>query len=297
VVALIHATGAIRRGRTGRSPLTGTATGSDSLTASLRAAAKDPHIKAAVLRVNSPGGSYIASDAIWREVVSLRNAGKPVVVSMSDVAGSGGYYISMAADSIFAQPGTVTGSIGVLTAKPAVGSALGRAGVTTDSVIKGEHADMFSVNRPFTDEEWTLVNDWLDRIYADFTGKVAAARGMSAERVHELARGRVWSGADAHERGLVDELGGLEDAVAAARRRAGLPEDAPLVPFPRLGPLDRLRPAASSEDRRAAARANIAQAGAAGLLAESWGPVWRLASLLGLPAGGPLMLPGDWTFL
>jgi protease IV len=310
VVALIQATGAIRRGRNGRSPLTGTAMGSDSITAALRAATADPHVKAIVLRVNSPGGSYVASDAIWREVVRTRNAGKPVVVSMSDVAASGGYFISMAADAIIAQPGTVTGSIGVISGKPVLTDMLGKAGVTTDSVVLGEHAAMFSTSRPFSSEEWQIVDAWLDRIYADFTGKAAAGRGLSAERVHELARGRVWTGADAQERKLVDELGGVEEAVDIARRRAGLPATAPLVHYPKLGPLDRIRPAASSEDRRAAAAfaaagpltelANLGPAAAtaagASLLAESWGPVWQLAARCGLPAAGPLLLPGSWTF-
>jgi protease IV len=310
VVALIQATGAIRRGRNGRSPLTGTAMGSDSITAALRAATADPHVKAIVLRVNSPGGSYVASDAIWREVVRTRNAGKPVVVSMSDVAASGGYFISMAADAIIAQPGTVTGSIGVISGKPVLTEMLGKAGVTTDSVVLGEHAAMFSTSKPFSSEEWQIVDAWLDRIYADFTGKVAAGRGLSAERVHELARGRVWTGADAQERKLVDELGGVEEAADIARRRAGLPATAPLVHYPKLGPLDRIRPAASSEDRRAAAAfaaagpltelANLGPAAAtaagASLLAESWGPVWQLAARCGLPAAGPLLLPGSWTF-
>jgi protease IV len=310
VVALIQATGAIRRGRNGRSPLTGTAMGSDSTTAALRAATADPHVKAIVLRVNSPGGSYVASDAIWREVVRTRNAGKPVVVSMSDVAASGGYFISMAADAIIAQPGTVTGSIGVISGKPVLTDMLGKAGVTTDSVVLGEHAAMFSTSKPFSSEEWQIVDAWLDRIYADFTGKVAAGRGLSAERVHELARGRVWTGADAQERKLVDELGGVEEAADIARRRAGLPATAPLVHYPKLGPLDRIRPAASSEDRRAAAAfaaagpltelANLGPAAAtaagASLLAESWGPVWQLAARCGLPAAGPLLLPGSWTF-
>jgi protease-4 len=307
-VALIQATGAIRRGRNGRSPLTGTAMGSDSITAALRAATADPHIKAIVLRVNSPGGSYVASDTIWREVVRARNAGKPVVVSMSDVAASGGYFISMAADAIVAQPGTVTGSIGVISGKPVLSDMLGKAGITTDSVVLGEHAAMFSTSKPFSSEEWQVVDAWLDRIYADFTGKVAAGRGLSAERVHELARGRVWTGADAHERKLVDELGGVEEAADIARRRAGLPPTAPLVHYPKLGALDRIRPAASSDDRRAAASfatagplAQLADLGpaatAAGvaLLAESWGPVWQLAARCGLPAAGPLLLPGSWT--
>ena len=308
-VALIQATGAIRRGRSGRgSPLFGgTAMGSDSITAMLRAAAADPHIKAILLRVNSPGGSYVASDAIWREVVRARNAGKPVVVSMGDVAASGGYFISMAADSIVAQPGTVTGSIGVLNVKPVLSEAYGKAGISTDSVVLGKHAGMYSAAHPFSSEEWALVDAWLDRIYADFTGKVAAGRGMTAERVHELARGRVWTGADAHESGLVDELGGIEEAAAIARQRAGLPVTAPLVPFPRLGPLDRIRPASSSEDRRAAASVESAPLGglagtllaatpAGAILAESWGPVWQAAVSCGLPPGGPLLLPGTWTF-
>jgi protease IV len=304
-IALINATGAIRRGRNGRSPLTGSAMGSDSITAALRAAMADAHIRAVVLRVNSPGGSYVASDSIWREVVRIRNAGKPLVVSMSDVAGSGGYFISMAADAIVAQPGTITGSIGVISGKPVLSEMLGKAGVTTDSIVLGDHAAMYSTSKPFTSEEWQIVDAWLDHIYADFTGKVAAGRGLSAERVHELAKGRVWTGADAHERELVDELGGLEEAAHIARRRAGLPATAPLIPFPRISPIDRIRPASSSEDRRAAAAAasmstaDAARSAAtqlAALFAESWGPVWQLAANCGLPAAGPLMLPGSWTF-
>jgi protease IV len=304
-VALITATGEIRRGRNGRgSPLGGgTAMGSDSITAMLRTASADPHIKAILLRVNSPGGSYVASDSIWREVVRARNAGKPVVVSMGNLAASGGYFISMSADAIVAQPGTITGSIGVITAKPVLADAYGKIGLSTDSVVLGKHAGMFSTAHSWSKQEWELVDSWLDRIYADFTGKVAAGRGLSAERVHELARGRVWTGADAREHGLVDEIGGIEDAAAIARRRAGLPESAPLVSYPRLGPLDRFRPAANSEDRRAAAAAptdtiltSLATAAGASLFAESWGPVWEAAARIGLPPAGPLLLPGSWTF-
>ncbi|HXS66331.1 MAG TPA: signal peptide peptidase SppA [Streptosporangiaceae bacterium] len=302
-VALITAAGEIRRGRNGRgSPIGGgTAMGSDSITAMLRTAVADPHIKAILLRVNSPGGSYVASDAIWREVVRARNAGKPVVVSMGNVAASGGYFISMSADAIIAQPGTITGSIGVITAKPVLAEAYGKIGVSTDSVALGKHAGMFSTAHPWTSEDWGVVDSWLDRIYADFTGKVAAGRGLSAERVHELARGRVWTGADAREHGLVDELGGMEDALAIARSRAGLPDSAPLVAYPRLGPLDRLRPASNSEDRRAAMSASAPVGSsftslATSLFAESWGPVWEAAAQCGLQATGPLLLPGSWTF-
>ncbi|MGO9297684.1 MAG: signal peptide peptidase SppA [Streptosporangiaceae bacterium] len=285
-VALIYATGPIRRGRSSHGPMSA-AMGSDTIAAAIRAAAADPHVRAIVLRVNSPGGSYVASDTIWREVVRARAGGTPVVVSMGDVAASGGYFIAMAADAIIAQPGTITGSIGVLTGKPVVGEALSRAGITADAVSEGEHSAMFSTLRPFTPEEQALVSRWLDHIYADFTGKVASGRGLTAERVHELARGRVWTGADAAERGLVDELGGLDQATAVARRRAGLPGDAPVQLYPRIRPLDRLRPPASSDSRGAAA---------ARMLAESWGPAWQLAARAGWPGGGPLMLPGSWAF-
>jgi len=286
VVALIHASGPIRRGRSGRGPVGGGAMGSDTIAAAVRAAAGDHRAKAIVLRVNSPGGSYVASDTIWREVVRARAAGKPVVVSMADVAASGGYFIAMAADTIVAQPGTLTGSIGVLGGKPVTANLLERAGVSVDAVTEGRHADMFTTTRPFSDEEWARLNTWLDRIYEDFTSKVAEGRGLSIDKVHDVARGRVWTGADAAANGLVDELGGLDTAVALARRQAGLPDTTPLRLFPRAHPLDRVRPPESSEDRAAAQ---------ASLLAESWGPVWRLAAWAGLAPFGPLQLPGQWV--
>src|SRR5580693_368796 len=286
-VALIYATGPIRRGRSGHGPLSGGAMGSDTIAAALRSAINDDRARAIVLRVNSPGGSYVASDTIWREVVRARAAGKPVVVSMGDVAASGGYFISMAADAIVAQPGTVTGSIGVLSGKPVVGEALSRAGITSDVIAQGDHSAMFSQLQPFTESEWALLNDWLDHISADFTGKVASGRGMTAEQVHEVAKGRVWTGADALAHGLVDELGGIDRAAAIARRRAGLSPTAPLRVFPRVRPIDRLRPPGSSESRGAAA---------ARLLADSWGPAGHLAARLGLSTDGPLMLPGTWVF-
>jgi protease IV len=291
VVALIHATGPIRRGRGGRGPMAGPSMGSDSIAGAIRAAAKDQNARAILLRVNSPGGSYVASDTIWREVVRARADGTPVIVSMGDVAASGGYFISMAADVIVAQPGTVTGSIGVITAKPVLGEALGRAGVSSDLVSQGDHAAMFSQQRPFSEDEWTLVNDWLDHIYDDFTGKVAEGRGLTREQVHELARGRVWSGADAHARGLVDELGGLDRAAAIARRRAGLPPSAELRVYPRVRAVERLIPAGSSEGRGSAGAPL-----AGSVLADMWGPVWQLAARAGLHPRGPLMLPGSWTF-
>jgi protease IV len=287
-VALIYASGPIRQGRSNRSPLGGNSIGSDTVAAALRSATSDDRVRAVLLRVNSPGGSAVASDTIWREVVRTRTAGKPVVVSMSDVAASGGYYISMAADVIVAQPGTLTGSIGVILGKPVFEEAFGRAGITTDSVSVGSGATMFAPTHPFSEDEWQRINIWLDAVYRDFTEKVASGRRMTVERVHEIARGRVWTGADATRIGLVDELGGMAAAAGIARRRAGLPSDAPLRVFPRLTPLDQLRPPESSESRPAAAAAYDLG------FADAWGPAWRFAARAGLSPYGPLTLPGRW---
>jgi len=300
-VAMIYAHGPIRHGRSGRGPGGGGGMGSDTVAAALRAAAADERARGIVLRVNSPGGSYTASDVIWREVVRARAAGKPVVVSMGDVAGSGGYFISAPADVIVAQPGTITGSIGVILGKPVLREMFGRAGVNTDTVAEGENATMFSSSRPFSEAEWDRINVWLDAVYADFTQKVADGRRMPLDRVHELARGRIWTGADAVANGLADETGGLSDAIAIARTRAGLPESAPVRVYPRLGPLDQLRPAESSEVRPAAfARvgtdglAGAGVAALAALFADGWGPAWEFAARAGLPPHGPLTLPGNW---
>lgn len=285
-VALIQGQGPIRLGRSGRGALPGqgSSIGSETIAAAFRAAVQDDKIQAIVFRVDSPGGSYVASDTIWREVVLARKAGKPVVVSMGNVAASGGYFVAAPATVIVAQPGTLTGSIGVVVGKPVIGDLLGRLGVGLGSVEQGAHARMFAPTRDFTDEEWTRVNSFLDRVYDDFVGKVADGRGLPRERVDALARGRVWTGADAHERGLVDELGGLSVAMDIARRKAGLSTDAPVRVYPHVTPLERLRPAESSEDRTAAT-ARI----------DAWGPMSAVAARLGLPSGGPLMLPGAWN--
>jgi protease IV len=290
-VAMIYAQGPIRHGRSGRGPGPGSGgMGSDTVSAALRAAAADERARAIVLRVNSPGGSATASDVIWREVVRVRAAGKPVVVSMGDVAASGGYFISAPADVIVTQPGTITGSIGVILGKPVLREMFGRAGVNTDTVAEAENATMFSASRPFSDAEWERINVWLDAVYEDFTKKVADGRRLSLDRVHELARGRVWTGADAVANGLADETGGMHDAIAIARKRAGLPDDAPVRVYPRLGPLDQLRPAESSEVRPAAA----ARFDVGALFADGWGPAWQFAAAAGLPPYGPLTLPGVW---
>ncbi len=162
----------------------------------------------------------------------------------------------------------------------------GRVGVSTDSVTHGaENATMFSASRPFSEADWSRINSWLDAVYADFTEKVASGRRMDIGRVcTSFARGRVWPGADAVANGLADETGGLREAIAIARRRAGLPDDAPARVYPRLGPLDQLRPAESSESRPAAAAARGPRARAA-RFTHGWGPAWQFASRgLVLPA-------------
>ena len=289
-IALIHGLGPIRLGRGGRNPVFGTSMGSETVSAAFRAAVKDERVKAIVFRVDSPGGSYVASDVIWRHVALARRAGKPVVVSMGRVAASGGYFVSMGADAIVAQPGTLTGSIGVLGGKAVTADLMGKLGVSQDAVTEGEHALMFSGSRGYTQSEWERVHSSLDRIYDDFTAKVAEGRRLGTEQVDRLARGRVWTGADAKESGLVDELGGIERAVAIAREKANLPlgAAADVRVFPRPTPLERLRPPDSSEDPAAAGTALEA------LRTEAWGPLAALAARFGLPAGGPLMLPGAW---
>ena len=275
-VALVHVTGPIHLGPSGRHPIAPTASaGSDTVVAALRSATKAPEVKAIVLRVASPGGSYVASDAIWRQVGLTREAGKPVVVSMGDVAASGGYFVAMGADVIVAEPGTLTGSIGVVAGKQVVDGLAARLGIGHEAVAEGARALMFSALREFTDDEWGRLEAWLDRIYDDFTAKVAAGRGLPAERMDEVARGRVWTGADAKQHGLVDELGGLRMALDLAKERAGLPASAEIEPrlYPRVPMIARLRPAQSSEDPAAAsARLGI----------EAWGPFAELARRIGL---------------
>jgi protease-4 len=285
VVALVRASGPIHLGRASSFPWGGPNVGSDTLGATLRAAGRDPAVKAVVLRVDSPGGSYVASDAIRREVLALRETGRPVIASMATVAGSGGYYVAMPCDAVVAGAATITGSIGVLGGKQVVRDALGRVGVRVDSESVGAHAEMFSSQRPFTDEEWRRLEEWLDQVYEDFTEKAAADRAMPVERLRDVARGRVWTGADALEHGLVDRLGGLEDAIGLACERAGLRrDDVDVRSLPHVGLLRRLRPPESSE-RPAAA---YVESGPQTLLAGA------LAALGLPPAAGVLTLPVVW---
>jgi protease-4 len=248
------------------------------VTAELRAALADEHVRAVVLRVDSPGGSAVASEAIWREVCRVRESGRPVVVSMGALAASGGYYIACPADVIVALPGTLTGSIGVFGGKLVLRDALDRVGLTTGAVQQGAHALMFSSRRGFAEDERERLAATVDAIYDDFVGKVAAGRDRPVTDVEAVARGRVWSGRDAVEIGLVDELGGLRDAVRIARERAGLPADAPVTPALKVPPLARLGKPRNSEDPRAARTA-------------AWPGLAELAAALDLPAGLELRMP------
>lgn len=239
-MALVYGVGGIARGKNRFQPPLGRVMGSDTVAAALRAARKDKKVKAILFRVDSGGGSAVASDTIWREVVRAKQGGKPVIVSMGDVAASGGYWVSMHADKIVAQPTTITGSIGVVTGKFVSTGLREKVGLSLGALARGERAAMYSHVDPFTEGQWEKVQEDLDRIYGDFITKVADGRGMTKEAVHEVAKGRVWTGADAYTRGLVDELGGFPVALRLAREAAGLKPDAPvkLKVFPKKkGPL------------------------------------------------------------
>ncbi|MBU8897227.1 signal peptide peptidase SppA [Corallococcus sp. M34] len=238
-IALIYGVGELVRGKSQSNPLSGgQAMGGDSVAAAFRKAVEDPRVKAIVFRVDSPGGSYVASDTVRREVQRARDAGKPVIVSMGTYAASGGYFVSMDADKIVAQPGTLTGSIGVYSGKFVTADFWAKLGVNFDAVSQGRNANMYSSDSDFTPEEKQRFENSLDQIYADFTTRAAAGRKIPVEQLRDVARGRVWTGEDASARGLVDALGGYPKAIELAKEAAKLPKDAPvnIVEFPRPKP-------------------------------------------------------------
>ncbi|OYX90954.1 MAG: hypothetical protein B7Y76_14865 [Sphingobacteriia bacterium 35-40-5] len=191
----------------------------------------DTKVKAIVLRVNSPGGSALASDVIWREMV-LTKKSKPVIVSMGDVAASGGYYIACAADSIFAQPNTITGSIGVFGIIPNMQNFFkNKLGITFDGVKTGKFADLGTVSRPLTDAERIIIQQEVNKVYSTFTQKVADGRKKSQSYIDSIGQGRVWSGTEALQNGLVDRLGNIDDAIASAAKKAKI-TDYKLVSYP-----------------------------------------------------------------
>ena len=250
-VAVINVDGELVDGRGGPQflPFGASTVGGDTIAAALREAAADESVSAIVLRVNSPGGSVTASETLWREVKRARKRGTPVVASMGAVAASGGYYIAVAADAIVASPATITGSIGVITGKLVIRDLLERLGVGLDTVRTNANADAWSIESPFTPEQRAHREAEADQVYADFLQRVADGRNLTTEAVERVARGRVWTGADAHERGLVDELGGFRTALRRAKILAGLDEDTDvrIVTYPGGSLLDMLRPRASAQ--------------------------------------------------
>ena len=235
-IALIYGTGLVVRGGGAANPLTGSnVMAAGEMTRAFRAAVRDASVRAILFRVDSPGGSAVASETIWREVVFARERGKPVIVSMGNVAASGGYYVAAAADKIVAEPATLTGSIGVLAGKLVVADLLKKIGVSTDSAQIGANAAMFSPTAEFSARAHARLEAFLDEIYKGFKDHVATGRHMTQEEVEAAAKGRVWSGEDAKARGLVDELGGYEAALRLAKEAAKIPPEAPvaLTAFPR----------------------------------------------------------------
>jgi len=275
-IAVIHASGAIMTGES-KSDLFGNSTlGSETLIKAIRKAREDDKVKAIVLRVDSPGGSALASDLIWRE---LELVDKPFIASMGDVAASGGYYISMGADRIFAEPGTLTGSIGVVGGKLALGGLFEKVGITTSVISRGKNSGVMSTTTGFTDSERAAMVKLLHEVYDQFVSKAAAGRKMEKDELEKLARGRVYTGTMAVEKKLVDELGTLDDAVAAAKKAAGIAADekVELLVLPKaVSPFEALF---GSLDADARLKTGILQSLFAGIPAELREPLEGLSTL------------------
>ena len=293
VVAVLYAEGAIIDGSSAQDLFGSQYIGDRTLRRQLADLREDDDVKAVVLRVNSPGGSGQASDAIWREVARLKEE-KPVVVSMADYAASGGYYISMGANRIYAEPGTLTGSIGVFGGKINLSAALAEFGVSTHTTRRGRYATLLSGMHDFDDAERAKFKAFLAGFYDVFVTKAAEGRGMTPEALHAVAQGRVWTGAQALEHGLVDELGGLDAAVAHAAELGGISGTPEIRRVPqRKGFLEQIMEDLSNPDPNAQA--------AAGALALVPGAQEAGAQLALLDAvmgtGGPvLLLPGaPWS--
>ena len=235
-IAVLYASGVIASGESSHDSVNGAIVGSDTMVEQIRRIREDESVKAIVLRVDSPGGSTVASDVIWRELTVTReeNPERPLIASMSDLAASGGYYISMPAEVIVAQPATLTGSIGIFGGKIVIGETLAKIGVSTETAQAGRNATISSPFVPFTPEQRDKIMVYMRVFYDGFVQKAAAARSRTPAQLEEVAQGRVWTGQQARDRGLVDMLGGLDTAIAVAKERAGIPanEDVELVAYP-----------------------------------------------------------------
>jgi protease-4 len=235
-IAVVYINGIINSGDSGFDPLNGDVAGSAGLVKAIRAARADNSVRAIVVRIDSPGGSSIASDVIWRELMITKDEKptRPLVASMSDLAASGGYYVAVAAPDIVAQPATLTGSIGIYGGKFITGGTFDKVGANIESVIIGRNAGLASPDRPFTESERQKLRVQIRDFYDGFLQKVATSRKMTVQQVDSIAQGRVWTGAQAQQNGLVDALGGLDRAIALAKERAGIsPEtEVEIVSYP-----------------------------------------------------------------
>jgi protease-4 len=289
-VALIYGVGDIHRGQSGYSAIfQNVSMGADTVAAAFRAAADDKNVKAILFRIDSGGGSYVASDTIWRETVRAKNAGKPIIVSMGGVAGSGGYFIAMSADKIVAQPATLTGSIGVFAGKFLTTNFWDKLGISWDEVHTSSNATVFTGLQDYTPEQWRTFETWLDRVYDDFTTKVSEGRKLPKAKVLEIAKGRVWTGEDAKALGLVDELGGFPVALKLVREAAKLPPNAKikLKLFPRRKSTIERFLGEGPDNSQKAGQETIAHA------LELIQPLARLARNLGLDAEPDLLRMPD----
>ncbi len=273
-VALVYGVGPIVPGRGNEVPFSPAREfGADRVAEAISDAVEDDSVKAILLRIDSPGGAYAASDTVWRAIRRARDAGKPVIASMGAIAASGGYFVAMAADRIVASPGTITGSIGVYGGKLVTRAFWRRLGVEWDRVQAGSRAGMWSPVDDYPPGASARVARMLDAVYADFTRKLAKARGLSETQIDAVARGRVWSGADAKAHGLVDEVGGFSTALKIVKKVLGLASDAPVelfvLPRPQT-PLEQLL-AALGEGGVGAAISSLLLA-SAGAVAKGWDP-------------------------
>ncbi len=283
--AIVHGVGAVVVGA-GQFSNGSPVMASDTLAEALHDAAADPEVKAIVLRLDSPGGSPLASDLIWQAIRDIQKQGKPVIASLSDLAASGGYYVASAADAIVSQPQTLTGSIGVFVIRPMLGGLMEKLGVGVESITRGARADLLLSTVPLSAEARAVLRDDVQHTYDRFLDRVAEGRGLDKAAVDKVARGRIWTGEQALAIGLVDRLGGIPEAVLAAKEKVGLAPDADvlLVQYPPPKPV-------------AQQLVEALQGGSVSLelLGLPEGARELLATLHALPLGTPLLIGPAWV--
>jgi len=285
--ALIHGTGPVVVGGGSGGPAARPAFASSTISKAFESATEDPEIEAIIFRIDSPGGSALASDLIWRATQRAREKGKPVIASFSDYAASGGYYVACGADRIVSQPATLTGSIGVYVLRPVLAGLFENLGVGVEAMTRGEHADLLLASRPLSARTRSWLRAEVRDAYQTFVGRVAEGRELTADAVDAIGQGRVWTGAQASEIGLVDALGGLRAAVLEAKSAVGLDADADvvLVAFPLPKPL----PQQIADALGASVRATVSSL----VLPSAVRQI--IATLQVLPAGTPLLIPPGLT--